>query len=1217
MNIPYTYLYIMNEQSVSIQQSGRSNPPGRVESSRPKTGDLPVHERPPNSKKDFETMVEFYLANNPFLKTRGRESELEIRFGTNKRVSKPLSKIEYDNVVRQFINAGFKTTAIEGTHMLRIQNEHTDRKKGEVKISYTRAEIVGMDLIQEYCRTNSLQKLLDMPSTSSAIADKIKFTNKQFPIVGGQENGKPLRPVDFPDFNFRISYQYERDFSTRSETARQIIGNWNDSKKLFRYINRVRFSHPDYPVFLDVSIVKGSAKTDRHVPIPQYSIQDARVFQTQEEYEVELEIDNSRVGPGTPYEKVGPLLHAIRKTIRIVLGGIQGTNYPIAFSERDNVLKNYMTLLHGEEHIKNLLGDDGRMKKRVLPKDFAGPSSNTLQLEHIQPLPENGERSTNIPNIRDNYTVTDKADGERRLLYIASNGRIYMIDTNMNVIFTGTFTRDKELYNSLLDGEYIPHGKTGDQLNLYAAFDIYYVNGKGVRENAFLPPDNEKEISKYRYPILSKFVRSIKQINILNDHGGNSDTTKKGDESHHACHFRIRTKDFYSSQNVSIFHGCNTILQKEKDGLFEYTIDGLIFTPSFTGVGGDRANHAGPLYKHTWDLSFKWKPPRFNTIDFLVSIKKDKTGKDEIHSVFQEGVDLTNTQNIVQFKTLVLRCGFDERKHGYINPMLDMINDTLPTVGNRDNEDTYKPVAFQPTNPFVSDASLCNVLLTNNGNGSLVMLTQEDEYFEDDMIVEFYYDNTRVGYWKWVPLRVRYDKTNELRAGGKNYGNAYHVANSNWHSIHNPVTDEMISTGLHIPETIIDGDVYYNRSGSRTNTRPLRDFHNSYVKRKLILGVAQRDDTLIDYAVGKAGDLPKWVAARLKFVFGIDISKDNIENHIDGACARYLNYRKTHKYMPGALFVTGNSGLVKGNVGLSIRSGKAFASEKDRQIALAVFGQGAKDKNELGEGVYKRYGIGEEGFQISSCQFALHYFFKDELSMHAFIQNVAECTKLNGYFIGTCYDGQVVFDLLKKKRRTESFSIYREEQKVYEITKQYDHTGFPEDETSLGYVVDVYQESINNTFSEYLVNFPYLIRVMENYGFALVTREEAASMGLPNGTGLFSELYATMMSELERDPRKADEYGDAGRLTKEEKQISFLNRYFVFRKTHNVNADKVGKLMRRRVDEGENEEVADVIERVEATETALDQQKDPPKRHIIRKIRAKTDDIKITIKPKE
>ena len=50
---------------------------------------------------------------------------------------------------------------------------------------------------------------------------------------------------------------------------------------------------------------------------------------------------------------------------------------------------------------------------------------------------------------------------------------------------------------------------------------------------------------------------------------------------------------------------------------------------------------------------------------------------------------------------------------------------------------------------------------------------------------------------------------------------------------------------------------------------------------------------LIDYAVGKGGDLPKWINAKLSFVLGIDIArKDNIENRLDGACARYLNYHK-------------------------------------------------------------------------------------------------------------------------------------------------------------------------------------------------------------------------------------------------------------------------------------------------------------------------------------
>ena len=44
--------------------------------------------------------------------------------------------------------------------------------------------------------------------------------------------------------------------------------------------------------------------------------------------------------------------------------------------------------------------------------------------------------------------------------------------------------------------------------------------------------------------------------------------------------------------------------------------------------------------------------------------------------------------------------------------------------------------------------------------------------------------------------------------------------------------------------------------------------------------------------VGKAGDLSKWIDARLSFVFGVDVSKDNIENRIDGACALFENAQK-------------------------------------------------------------------------------------------------------------------------------------------------------------------------------------------------------------------------------------------------------------------------------------------------------------------------------------
>jgi hypothetical protein len=615
------------------------------------------------------------------------------------------------------------------------------------------------------------------------------------------------------------------------------------------------------------------------------------------------------------------------------------------------------------------------------------------------------------------------------------------------------------------------------------------------------------------------------------------------------------------------------------DGSYAYNTDGLIFTPTSTGVGGEKSGHTGPLNKSTWPMSFKWKPPEFNTIDFLVSVKKDKTGKDELHHVFQDGVNMSTAKNLTQYKTLVLRCGFNKKEHGYINPMLDVIRDNLPNVGDEDNAWDYMPVAFQPTNPYDTNASLCNVELAENGSGGLVMLTKENEYFEEDMIVEFSYDPSRLGPWRWIPLRVRYDKTNDLRSGGKNFGNAYHVANSNWKSIHNPITHHMITTGQDIPAYSGDEDVYYNRSGKVSNTRALRNFHNLYVKRKLILGVSNRGDTLIDYAVGKAGDLPKWVAAKLSFVFGMDVSPDNIENQLDGACARYLNARKKYNSMPDALFAVGNSKLL-------IREGKAPTSERDKQVTNAVFGQGAKDKDALGAGVYKNYGVGESGFNISSVQFALHYFFESERIMHNFLRNVAECTKVNGYFIGTCYDGQSVFNMLQNKYKGEGVTLMRNDEKIFEITKQYDHTGFPEDEYSINYPIDVYQESINKTFPEYLVNFKYLQRVMENYGFTVITKEEASSMGLPNGTGLFDELYASMESEIEHNRQAKTDYESAPNMSKEEKRISFLNRYFVFRKTHNVNAEKAAKLMMNRRED--DDDVDKIIAHAQQADAKLD-----------------------------
>ena len=79
---------------------------------------------------------------------------------------------------------------------------------------------------------------------------------------------------------------------------------------------------------------------------------------------------------------------------------------------------------------------------------------------------------------------------------------------------------------------------------------------------------------------------------------------------------------------------------------------------------------------------------------------------------------------------------------------------------------------------------------------------------------------------------------------------------------------------------------------------------------------------------------------------------------------------------------------------VNIRNGNALKSDKAIQITKAVFGEGVKSEEKLGKGVYRQYGKGEDGFNVSSCQFALHYFFKDQSTFQNFMRNVAECTKI-------------------------------------------------------------------------------------------------------------------------------------------------------------------------------------------------------------------------------
>ena len=1117
--------------------------------------------KPAEPKSQLLKIADLFLKSE---ETKHAIPEMEAKFGT--RGIRRITKIDYDNVIKKLDSVGFRTQNPGGNYTLKIQAEFLDIKTGTYKISRDfdrfRIEIKGIETIQEYCKSGNIQKLIETKSSNI-----ISIMKKTDVFIDDQ----PVQSADFNDFNFRVTYKNEEGVSINSKIGKEMLANWDKSKKQFRYINRVTYSNNEFPFVIDLSIVRSSTKDERGQLLKTYNIQESNVFINEESYEIEIEVRHS--ASKQKYRTAQELVTDMQRLSKYILCGLQKTNFPISYPEQRQVITDYMKMMHV---------DDEKMQEqpnvRAYPNNFIGPSSKTLQIKNIAKI----NSDMVVPNITApySYCVTDKADGIRHLMFINNRGHIYLIDMQMNVVFTGSKTEESRCFNSIIDGELILHDKNGIFINTFAAFDIYYASTTDVRARPFIevPHKNPKIFDQScRLPVLKEFMSILKATSIVTKKAGSEPkgmkdllaAYKKRDVNKSPMLFI--TKNFYPSFDSSImkqkqnkedeavsastvapniFEACNFILQRIADNLYEYNTDGLIFTPTLLGVGSNAVLEAAPLKKVRWDYSFKWKPPRFNTIDFLITTKKGADGQDITTPIFENGVNVSQSVQFNQYKTLILQVGFDEKRHGYINPCQELLDEKTPETSKEENEEAYGRKQFYPSDPFNASAGLCSIMLEKDGSGNYQMFTEEREIINDESVVEFRYDLNREGLWKWIPLRVRYDKTTEFK-NGKISCNDYDTANDNWYSIHNPITEKMIATGQDIPEEILSDEIYYNRVTSDKQTMGLRDFHNLFVKKILIRNVSRNGNILIDFACGQGGDLPKWISANLSFVFGIDISKNNIENRISGACARYLTFKKDFQNMPNALFVVGNSSL-------NVRSGKAMSTDKGNAITQAVFGLNALDKS-LGPAVKRQYAKAEHGFDVSSCQFSIHYMFENKHTFYNFIRNVAECTREGGYFIGTCYDGKLVFNRLRTKAQGEGETIYHNEKKVWSVTKDYDAVSFEDNISSLGYKISVYQESINQTIPEYLVNFDFLVKSMSDYGFRLLPRDDAKKIGLPEGSGLFIEMYNKMMDDIRKYPNSEKEYGMAPSMMEYEKRISFLNRFFVFQKIATRNVEKLTK----------------------------------------------------------
>ena len=230
------------------------------------------------------------------------------------------------------------------------------------------------------------------------------------------------------------------------------------------------------------------------------------------------------------------------------------------------------------------------------------------------------------------------------------------------------------------------------------------------------------------------------------------------------------------------------------------------------------------------------------------------------------------------------------------------------------------------------------------------------------------------------------------------YGNDFKTSNNIWKNIHYPITTEMITTGQDIPNES-DYQIYYDslEHRSQTGLYNMQVYHNKFIKGELLLGMvtsllkenSNQNISLLDMGCGKGGDLHKWKLYDIDNVLGIDVVPDNILNDTNGAQLRYLNLKYQSEQLTEKTPIVN---FLIGDCSKNLRDYSAFNDHKTKASEILPI-------------ISK--------FDIISSQFAFHYFFKNQNSFDNIIKNLNENLADGGYFIGTCFDGKNIVNLLK------------------------------------------------------------------------------------------------------------------------------------------------------------------------------------------------------------
>lgn len=950
-------------------------------------------------------------------------------------IKSPIDREAFENVMVLLQDMGFHCDHPRGKESLDIRITNQD------EWAPFRYVLEDKESTVTYCRENRLPP----------VGAKQAYHVDKKHAVGG------AKPVEIRDYFLKAALRKDEQIDDEAVlTGFQQAVRMPRNMKYFRYKNRFSFVKEDFPFRVDMTIVKS---TPARLRTGTALFIDAMVLGAPETFEIELEYihDQQEVAATSDTSaKTKWVLQELCNVAGHIVKVVGRQEVLMKASEAQSVVDSYLELTGWKKKVEDAL--------RFPKKAMVGPKAVTMQMVNLL-APEPG-----VNSILKGYTVTEKADGERHLMYIDDRHRVFLINDRLHVTFTGL--KHKAHSRCLLDGELVTKSRLGDDIRSFLVFDMYWHGGKPVHSLPLWDSSAAKE---------TRLSHAMECIRAGFDGGSLS----------------VRVKEFLGREGPDMLADCKALLEKDRLSVYEYTIDGLIFTPAALGAKLDG----------TWDKVFKWKPVEDNTIDFLVECAGDVT-------INQAGVSK--------------RCRLVNLLVGY-RPFSDELNGVAVLTG---------AVAAQKNAYVPRQWAVVYLPVEDDGN----IYTELREPISSHMVMECAYD--AMSDTKWIPKRIRTDKTDLLRKTRSisNTANDFKTAQANWRTIEMPITREMITGKVAMDrEKVLQNmeEAYYFRDIQRDKSalKPLLDFHNHGIKKDMLLSRFKgKGMSLFDMGMGKAGDLAKWIDAGYPVVVGVDISRENLLDPKDGAWARYLE-----KVEQKVLAPTKQKMLF-----MNMDSGQAWTDpyimnlpdETNRYLAQIAFDVHVDKIPELELRPFK--GIAKRGLDVVSCQFAVHYFFGNDEMLNTFCQNVNKVLKAGGYFVGTCMDGFLVDQLLRDKavgQRAEGKAA--DGSVLWMVTKEYPSYDMDVPENNMGLRIKNYIQTINRNYEEYLVDFELLKRKLAAFGIVPLSTAECAGLGLPASSGTFREAYDNMDQAKKK---KGFEMNDVLQT------YSFLNRWFVFRK---------------------------------------------------------------------